>query len=413
MGKVIRGPVSQEDVSVPMVPTTSEVGTGPHIVSVAGSKETNESAQPALDAPTAVDARGLSLTIVGVGAAILLARYMQDVLVPFVLAGLVFYALDPLVDRLVKVRIPRFIGAGLVLGVILVGVGLTAYSLQDDALAIVEGLPAAARTLRAEIASRRGGTSAVDTLQRAAAELDETAAAASGPAASQPGDVVRVRVEEPPFRAADYLPWNSLTAVSILGQAALILFLTYFLLVYDDLFKRKLVEIIGPTLTKKKLTVQILNDIAGQIERFLLVQVFTSFVVALVTALALWWVGLRQPALWGLAAGVLNSIPYFGPLIVTVALTIVAFIQFGTAAGAVAIGCLALFITSLEGWILTPILLGRVAEMNRIAIFAGLLFWSWMWGIPGMLLAVPMMMVVKVIADHVEELSPIGKLLGE
>lgn len=224
---------------------------------------------------------------------------------------------------------------------------------------------------------------------------------------------MRVRVEEPLFRAADYLPWNSLTALSILGQAALILFLTYFLLVYDDLFKRKLVEIIGPTLTKKKLTVQILNDIAGQIERFLLVQVFTSFVVALVTALALWWVGLRQPALWGLAAGVLNSIPYFGPLIVTVALTIVAFIQFGTAAGAVAIGCLALFITSLEGWVLTPILLGRVAEMNRIAIFAGLLFWSWLWGIPGMLLAVPMMMVVKVIADHVEELNPIGKLLGE
>jgi predicted PurR-regulated permease PerM len=169
----------------------------------------------------------------------------------------------------------------------------------------------------------------------------------------------------------------------------------------------------NPTFARKKLTVQVLDRIADQIERFLLVQLFTSLVVGLATWAALWAVGLRQPAVWGLAAGVFNSIPYFGPIIVTGALTVVAFLQFGTFTMALSVAAIALAITTLEGWLLTPTLLSRTANMNQVAVFIGLIFWSWIWGVWGMLLAVPMLMVVKAVCDHIEDLQPVGQFLGE
>ncbi len=192
----------------------------------------------------------------------------------------------------------------------------------------------------------------------------------------------------------------------------MVLFLTFFMLLSDQLFKKKLVELVG-TLSQKKTTVLVLEDIAGQIERFLMIQISTSALVALVTWGALWSLGLQQAALWGLAAGIFNSIPYYGPLVVTAGLATVGFLQFGTIGMTAAVAGVAMLITTLEGSLLTPWLIGRAASMNHVAVFAGLLFWSWVWGIWGMLLAVPLMMVVKVICDHVESLQPVGHLLGE
>lgn len=184
------------------------------------------------------------------------------------------------------------------------------------------------------------------------------------------------------------------------------------MLLSDQLFKRKLVEIVG-TLSQKKATVSVLEDIAGQIEQFLMIQLMTSGVVAVVTGVALWTMGLQQAALWGLLSGVFNSIPYYGPLLVTGGLALVGFMQFGTVGMTIAVAGVALLITTVEGSLLTPMLLSRASSMNQVAVFAGLLFWSWAWGIWGMLLAVPMMMVIKVISDHVEALHPVGHLLGE
>jgi predicted PurR-regulated permease PerM len=202
-------------------------------------------------------------------------------------------------------------------------------------------------------------------------------------------------------------------ALTIGGQALMVGFLTYFLLVADDLFKRKLVKHVGSTLAKKRVTVQILDQIGVQIERFLLVQLLTSAIVGVVTALALWGLGLEQPVVWGIAAGVFNTIPYFGPIIVTFGLALVGFLQFGTVQMASTVAGVALVITTLEGWLLTPILMGRVGSLNQIAIFASLLFWSWLWGVWGMLLAVPMLMAVKAICDHIEELQPIADFLAD
>ena len=156
-----------------------------------------------------------------------------------------------------------------------------------------------------------------------------------------------------------------------------------------------------------------LEDIAGQIERFLKIQILTSAAVAVATWGALWAIGLQQAALWGLAAGILNSIPYYGPLLITAGLSIVGFLQFGTVGMTAAVAGVALLITTLEGWLLTPSLIGRAASMNHVAVFAGLLFWSWAWGVWGMLLAVPIMMVIKVVCDRVDALQPVGHLLGD
>ena len=193
----------------------------------------------------------------------------------------------------------------------------------------------------------------------------------------------------------------------------MILFLTYFILLSDKMFRRKFVEAAGPTLAKKKMTVEIIDSISSQIGRFILVQIFTSIVVGVSTWAALAALGLEQAALWGLLAGIFNSIPYYGPLIVSGGLALVAFLQFGTISMMLVVAGVSLLITSIEGWLLTPTLMGRVASMNRVAVFVGLLFWSWAWGVWGMLLAVPMMMSIKVVCDHVDDLKPVGRFLGE
>jgi predicted PurR-regulated permease PerM len=305
--------------------------------------------------------------------------------------------------------VPRALGAAVVLLVSLGGIGVGAYAISGDVMAVVDRLPEGVRKLRAEL---RRPPPQLDSMQRTAQELDRAAAEVSSQSATPKG-VTRVQIEEPPLRASSYLWYGSMGALAITGQAVMVAFLTYFLLVANDLFKRKLVKHIGPTLAKKKVTVQILDDISTQIERFLLVQIATSAIVGIVTALALWGLGLQQPVVWGVAAGVLNTVPYFGPIVVTAGLGLVGILQFGTIEMTLAVASVALVITSLEGWLLTPILLGRVGSLNHIAIFASLLFWSWMWGVWGMLLAVPLMMVVKVICDHVEPLQPIGHLLGD
>jgi predicted PurR-regulated permease PerM len=366
------------------------------------------------DVRTSLTNSNTALAIIAICAVILLLRYMQEVFIPFVLAGLTFYALDPAVDWLQRWHIPRTVGAALMLLVLIGGVGALGYSLRDNVEAVANDLPAATRKLQSLLRSRSNQPAgAMDKLQEAATQIDKTAAEAAGRQQAPPG-VVRVQVERPPvLQLTEYIRWGPAGIVSLFGGVLMVLFLAYFLLVTNDLFKRKLVEISGTTLTRKKVTVQVLNQIAAQIESFLKVQIFTSTVVGVSTWLALWWLGVANAAVWGLCAGLFNSIPYFGPMIVSGALAVIAFVQFGTVYKAATVAGVAMLITTLEGWVLTPLLMGRVAQINTVAIFAGLLFWSWMWGIWGLLLAVPMMMCLKAVCDGVEDLRPLGKFLGD
>lgn len=364
---------------------------------------------PAAESPalSSIHVRNLSFTLLAVATVILLLQFMQPVLIPFVVAGLLFYALDPAVDGLQAIHVPRAIGAALVLFVVVGVCGGLTYGLRGQALTVVERVPMVAQKIARSM--RRSSSSeptAVQKVQQAAEALQQSA----DPAPARPG-VTRVQVENQ-SQSANLLWTGSMGVLSMANQALMVLFLTYFMLLSDELFKRKLVQMVG-TISQKKLTLSVLDDIARQIERFLFIQIATSALVAVVTGIALWTLGLEQAAFWGVIAGVLNSIPYYGPLLVTAGLSVVAFMQFGTLSMAAIAGGTALVITSLEGFLLTPMLVGQASSMNQIAVFAGLLFWSWLWGVWGILLAVPMMMVTKVICDHVEALQPIGHLLGD
>jgi predicted PurR-regulated permease PerM len=371
---------------------------------------------PQSDEPLAirmpVDIRSVSLTVLAGLAIVLTLQYAQAMIIPIVLAVLISYALEPVVAWMERRRVPRSLAAAVVLITLVATGGWMLYSLRSQAAAFVEQLPQAATRLRQMVEhDRHTAATAIQQVQKAATEL-EKAANAAAPAPLSSG-VQRVQVENSPINISDYVMWGSLGIVAATGQLVLILFLAYFLLASGDLYRRKLVKIVGTSLSEKKVTVQILQEIDRQIEMFLIVQVFTSVVVGLATWLAFRALGLEQAAVWGVLAGIFNSIPYFGPVLVTGATSAIAFLQFGNLRMAFAVGGAALLITSLEGFLLTPWLTSRAARMNAVAIFVGLLFWGWVWNVWGMLLAVPMLMVMKAVCDHVEDFKGIGELLGD
>jgi predicted PurR-regulated permease PerM len=367
-----------------------------------------------------VDIRSAALSVIAALALIVVLQHARSVLIPVVLGVLISYALTPMVSALAKARIPRPVGAAVAVAALLGAAGVGVYTLSDEAMAIVADVPEAARRLRQRVAEQRdpGQGGMLGQVQQAAKEIERTADAATKPEEDKTrparrDQIQRVEVVQPTFRAADYIWMGGVGLFGFLGQTIVILFLTYFLLVTGDLYKRKVVKIVGPTLSRKKVTVQILDDINAQIESFIKVQVLTSLLVAVATAAALWWFGVENFAMWGLLSGLFNSIPYLGPVVVTGGLGVVSFMQFDDLLKSVYVCATAFAITSLEGFLLTPALMGRAARMNPVAIFVGLLFWTWVWGVWGTVLAVPMLMMLKAVCEHVEDLQPVGELLGE
>ena len=361
----------------------------------------------------AADRRAVAVTLLAALGVIAALRAGREVFVPIVLGIILTYALEPVVGWLTRLRVPRPLGAAIVLAGVVGTLALGTYALQDDALALVDSLPSAARQVREQLRVSRGGAEGpIEKVRTLASEIERGAAEAAG-AEVLPRGVTRVQLEEKPLDVRAALLSGSMGAIGLAGQAILLLFLVYFLLASGDLYRRKLVRMAGPSLSRKKVTLEALEEIGDQIQRVLFVQMLTGVVVGVASWLAFSWMGLGQAAVWGVAAGVLNSIPYFGPVIVMSGVALAGFFQFGTLSMALAFAGVAFAITSLEGYFLTPWLFGRAVQMNQVAVFIGLLFWGWLWGIVGLLLAVPMLVVVKSIADRVEDLRPIGELLGE
>jgi predicted PurR-regulated permease PerM len=372
----------------------------------------NERAPAVVDAPAGV--ANVPLTVLAVIAVILLLQFASGVFIPIVIAILISYSLRPSVASLQRHGVPAPIGSALVLALGLTIVGFGTYKLTGQVGQIIDEVPAAAHRIRTRIRehqAQKGGV--VDKMQRAATEVEKTANQAAPDTSKPESKVTQVEVVQPNFSLSGYLWSGSMTALNVAGQFVLIVFLVYFFLNTGDLYKRKLVKLAGPRFSKKKLTVQILDEINRQIESFMRVQLLTSALVAVVTSAALWWLGLHQYIVWGLMAGIFNSIPYLGPVIVTGGLGVVAFMQFDSIPKTITICAVAFAITSLEGFLLTPALMSRAARINSAAIFTGLLLWSWIWGVWGTILAVPMLMMIKAVCDHIEDLQPVGELLGQ
>ena len=363
-----------------------------------------------------VPVRNAATSMVAVLSLIVLLRYAQDLFAPIILSMLIAYASSPLVTAIQSVRIPRALAALLVVFGLVFGAGFGAYLLRNQAIVVLQTLPEGAAKVRRKIEGLRGGpaqaTSAINSIQETAKEIEKTAQVASSPTAATKG-VAKVEIVDAPLRTTDFIWSGSLGLLGLIGQAVLVMFLVFFLLASGDLFKRKLVRIVGSTLGEKRLTVETLNEIDTQIQHFLLVQVLTSAIVASCTAVALWALGMSQPVIWGIAAGIFNSVPYFGAIIVSSGLALIGFLQFDSVTMAVKVALVALIITGLEGFVLTPTLMGRAARINGVAMFVSILFWSWLWGVFGMIVAVPLTMVIKSVCDRVERLQPFSELLSD
>jgi predicted PurR-regulated permease PerM len=315
---------------------------------------------------------------------------------------------------MVRLHIPRALAAAVLLLGIVGGIGTLAYSLSDDTVALIETLPEVAKKLRSAVDRQRtqGPAGAFDTVQKVASEIERTAEESNKDLAPDP-DVARVQIEQPKFRVMDYLLPGTLGVAAFVAESAVVLFLAFFLLAAGNNFRRKMVKLAGPTLSQKKLTLQALDEIDQQIQRYLLVQVFTSALVGTATWLAFLWIGVEHAAVWGILTFVLNFIPYLGSLVAGGAAMLIGFSQFGSFEMALLIGGVTLLINSVEGYYLTPWLTGRASRMNPVAVFAGVLAWGWLWGIWGLFLGVPILVVIKVVCDRVDEFKVVGELLGE
>jgi len=316
-------------------------------------------------------ARSIAVWILATVALLFFLRMASALLIPIAVAVLLSYAAEPAVASLARWRVPRPFGAAVVLLVVAGAVARGIYALRDEAAAVLAAVPVAAERLAAwaGVGDPMAGGSAGVLLQG--------------------------------------IGWVLTGA----GNFTIVVMLAYFLLVSGDHFKRRVIETAGDS-PKRRLTAGVFDEINLQIQRFLLVQVATSVVVGVATWLVLAWMQVPQAPIWGVAAGLFNSIPYFGPVIVSGGLLLVGLLQSGDPMVALRMSAAAMAITSIEGWVLNPLLMGRAERMHVVVVFVGVLLWTWLWGAWGTLLAVPMLVVIKAVADHFEPLQPISRLMA-
>ncbi len=360
-----------------------------------------------------LELRSTALLVLAVLASLFALRWASAVVVPVLVAVLFSYGLSPIVDWAQRHRVPRAVSAAMLVLGLLGGVGATLFWLSDDASKLVEQLPAAAEKLRDSVRPAAGGSgNPLDTVQKAAAHLEQAAEESTRAAPASRG-VQRVQVVQAKFNIKDHLWVGTLGLLGILAQIGIMALITFFLMQSGDRFRRKLVKLAGPTLSRRRITLQALNEIHDQIQRYMLVQLFTSCLVGVATWLSFMAIGMEHAAVWGIAAGVLDLVPYFGSVAMTSASSLVAYLQFGSLETAVLVGGISLLIHIVEAFVVTPWLTSRANKMNPVAVFVGVLGWGWLWGVWGLLLAVPMLVAVKAICDRVEDLKAVGELLGD
>ena len=360
-----------------------------------------------------VDVRSISLVVLATLASLFALQWASAVFIP-VMAGVLFsYALSPVVNWMQRYRVPRALSAAVLILGIIAGVATTAYSLSDEANRLVQLLPEAARKLHQTVRVSVGqSANTLTTMQKAASQIEKVAdETAQAPQVNR--GVQRVQVVKPKFDIKDYVWTGTMGVLATLSQLGMVAMITFFMLASGDQFRRKLVKLAGPTLSKRKVTVLALNQINDQIQRYLLVQLFTSVVVGLATWLAFLAIGLENAAVWGVAAGVLDLVPYIGSVAIAVGSAMVGYLQFGSLEMGLLVSGLSLVIHALEAFLLTPWLTSRANKMNPLAVFVGVLAWGWLWGIWGLLLGVPILVVIKVVCDSIDDFKPVGELLGD
>jgi predicted PurR-regulated permease PerM len=349
-------------------------------------------ARPALVLPQDLK----TLLLVGIfGLLFLYALYLLgELIVPIVFAFMLSLALRPTMDFLTRLHIPKFVAG---LAIVLMGAGCllgAAYLLAGPTSAWLAKAPASLTTLQTRLA---GLIEVTDKIQRAGKEVEKISTDPKTP---------EVAVKGPPLTS--FLFSGTRAIVTGLITTAVLLF---FLLVSGDLFLRRLIEIL-PTMSDKKQAVSIANEVQRTVSGYLVTIVMMNMGVGLMTGIAAYLCGLADPIMWGAMAFLLNFAPYFGPLVGVGIFALAGLLTFDSLWHAVLPAALYLAIHMAEGEGITPILLARRFTLNPVLLIVSLIFWYWMWGIAGAILAVPMLAAFKLVCDRIEPLMALGHFLG-
>jgi len=329
--------------------------------------------------------------------------FAKAFLMPLILALLLSFLLKPIVAALCTRGIHRGIGAAVVLLLFFALISTAIYRLNQPAKEWISKVPESVQLLEnkgrdllnnAERFLRRGRGAAEAAPERTEAEKEKA-------------ESKRLAWAEKLVSVGAIVGY---TAGFLTGSLEMFVLL-YFLLAAGDKFLQKLVRVL-PRMHDKKEAVEIAREVEQNISTFLFTITIVNACLGLIVAVVMLVLGMPNPVLWGVVAGLLNFIPYFGPLSMVLVLILAGFLSFESTLQALAPSIVYLAIHAIESNFVTPAILGRRLTLNPVVIFISLMFWTWLWGMPGALLAVPLLMTFKIFCDHFRPLASIGEFLN-
>ena len=367
---------------------------------------TGDHGEPAPDlgktgaAAETLGARSASLIIIAVLSVLYTLYFARDFFLPIVFAVLLNFLLSPVLRTLARFRIPPPAGAGIVVIVLLGSVAGGVYALaapaQQLAATAPQTLANANKKLRKLIRPVQNATSQVE---RAAGTLGDSA----GQKPARP-----LVVNESPTISSRIFGTTSRLVAALLE----IFILLYFLLAGGDLFLQKFIKVL-PTLGDKRKAVDIARATEAAVSAYLSTALMVNVVEGIVVGVLLWLLHVPSPALWGAMVACLEFIPYLGALTAVVVLTLAGLTTFDNVGHALLVPGTFLGVNLIQANLITPMLLGHRLTLNPVAIFVGLAFFFWIWGVPGAFVAVPLLATLKIFCDHIESLAALGEFLGE
>ena len=323
--------------------------------------------------------------------------FARALILPFVLALLLNFLLRPVVRLLRKIHIPEFVGAAVVLVALLASAGYGVMRLSGPAAEWINKAPESLHQIDSKVGFLR---KPLEGVNNAVEELKSIA---------RMGAEKKPEVEIRPPGITDAV----LTGTrEVIAKSSVMFILLYFLLASGDLFLRKLIKFF-PTLHKKKEIVKITREVEHHTSRYLYTVTIINILMGVSIGVGMYLIGLPNPLLWGVMAGFLVFLPYIGPLIGISIVTIVAFLTFPNLGRVLLAPGIYIALEIIQGQIVTPMVLGLRFTLNPVAIFIWLIFWAWMWGIVGAMLAFPMLTIFKILCDHIQPLAPMGEFLGK
>ena len=345
-----------------------------------------------------VEVRSIAITGLFVLALFYTLYFARSFILPIVLAILLDFLLSPVVRALKRLRIPVPLGAGIVVLAAVGSIGFGVYELSGPAQKWIAAAPASMAKIQGRLRQIRRPIEQVSKTADRVAEATSTTAT--------PGQQ-QVVVKGPSLSSRLVG-----TTREIFTGLLEVLLLLYFLLAAGDMFLQKLIKVL-PQFRDKKKAVAIARDTEAAISTYLYTVTLINVGQGLAVVLGMLAIGMPNAALWGALAGLLEFIPYVGSAVMTATLLMAGLATFDTTGQALLPAAVYLATNFIQSNLVSPMVLGNRLTLNPVAIFIGLVFWLWIWGIPGAFIAVPLLATFKIFCDHIESLAPIGEFLGK